>query len=168
MDSPRINSHRFRSIRLPLHGPRPLCRTRNPATTTNAARRTRARTLTPQAQRLLSFAHLKSLAHTPQKVLVAAADLHNSTDLNQTPDFGTLARDAAKVNAGATLDVRGNYLEQDLAGGRIEGCDAVDVKDQVAVGLGLADLWQGWVRGRRTVVFEAAEPVFEAACVGEG
>jgi hypothetical protein len=147
LTSSRLNSNRLPRRRkpkltIPFRNPRPLSSsssssTRRPSrrrrSTQNTPLRTRPRALRPQTRRLLPLTHLQGLTHTPQKIPLPAANVHDPADLHQPPHFGALARDAAEIHARAALDVRLDDFEQHLARCWVESSDAVDVEDEVAV-----------------------------------
>ena len=98
----------------------------------------------------------------------ATTPFHDAARLEQVPDVRSFFRAAAEKHSHAARHVALDDLRQDLRAGAVEARDAVDVEDDVAVVLRVADARQGRVGGGGAVEFEAPQPVLQLARVGEG
>lgn len=98
----------------------------------------------------------------------ATAPFHDAARLEEMPDVRPFFRAAAEKHPHAARHVALDDLRQDLGAGAVEARDAVDVEDDVAVVLRVADARQGRVGGGGAVAFEAPQPALEVARVGEG
>lgn len=100
---------------------------------------------------------------------MAAAQVDDAAPQHEAPDGGprVAGGSAAEEDADAAGAVAADDPLEDLDPRAVDGGDAVDVEDDVAVAGVVAEARQGRVGVVRAVELEPAEPVLELARVGE-